>query len=584
MLRKLLLPIILTGIGLFVFSVLLSAEIATAAAPSATFTVTSTFDSPDLSPGDGTCGAFVPPDFLECTLRAAVMEANALTGTDTIELLAGIYTLDIVGSAEDASATGDLDILSEITIIGSDPYSTVISAAPGFGDRIIHLPPESVGPLRATTALTLTDVTITGGRLPAAGFCGPGSPGGGGISNEGNTLALGNVHVLENMAHCGGGLFDDGTTAIANSFFFSNTATTDNGGAILQGGGSMVIANTLIRDNFAIAGMGARGPIGPPVGMGGGIFNVNALLTISYSAIEWNFAERGAGISNIGTLFMTDSAFIENMAGTEGGGLHNMAAADLSNVTFSKNSATGNAAAILTTSPGSITPPVRGLPEVETKLAFSTVASNTIVVSTTTVAAGVWSEPGTTTEFTASILDSNTMGPSGVSANCTASALPISGNYNLDSDSSCLFAGADDISGVPALLAPLANNGAELLDASFFPPPAVEDGPYGSRTHALLEGSPAIDGIAEEVRRGFFICPPPATDQRRAPRAFDGDGDFIDECDIGAYEFGAMPDVPTAVTLKENGAITSLSITLIFCFALTLGLLTLRQGRKTTLD
>ena len=45
-----------------------------------TFTVNNNLDAPDLHPGDGVCEA--APGI--CTLRAAVQEANAHVGADTI--------------------------------------------------------------------------------------------------------------------------------------------------------------------------------------------------------------------------------------------------------------------------------------------------------------------------------------------------------------------------------------------------------------------------------------------------------------------------------------------------------------------
>jgi CSLREA domain-containing protein len=71
------------------------------------FTVDSTLDAVDAAPGDGLCatGGGV------CTLRAAIQEANALAGSDTIVVPAGTYTLTIAGQAENAAATGDPSLL-----------------------------------------------------------------------------------------------------------------------------------------------------------------------------------------------------------------------------------------------------------------------------------------------------------------------------------------------------------------------------------------------------------------------------------------------------------------------------------------
>ncbi len=70
-----------------------------------TFTVNSVIDETDAAPGNGSCVS--APSGL-CTLRAAVMEANALGGADAITLPSGTYTLTLTGTAEDAAATGDL--------------------------------------------------------------------------------------------------------------------------------------------------------------------------------------------------------------------------------------------------------------------------------------------------------------------------------------------------------------------------------------------------------------------------------------------------------------------------------------------
>ena len=85
---------------------------------------------------------------------------------------------------------------------------------------------------------------------------------------------------------------------------------------------------------------------------------------------------------------------------------------------------------------------------------------------------------------------------------------------NLSDDTTC--EGLDhptDQTDVPTLIAPLADNGG------------------GTRTHALLDGSPAIDNAVQENCGGKVLGD---RDQRLAPRP---DG----FCDIGAHEQGAIP-------------------------------------------
>ena len=81
-------------------------------AHAATFTVAKTADT-----NDGICDS-------DCSLREAIRAADALAGADTITLPAGTYTLSIAGTAEDANATGDLDITDDLTITGASAAAT----------------------------------------------------------------------------------------------------------------------------------------------------------------------------------------------------------------------------------------------------------------------------------------------------------------------------------------------------------------------------------------------------------------------------------------------------------------------------
>src|SRR5262245_49487475 len=84
------------GISLAIAFAYLSVAPPAAHSMVATLTVDSTVDSVDASPGNGICADSLG----RCTLRAAVMEANALGGPDTIVLPAGTYTLTL-GPADD---------------------------------------------------------------------------------------------------------------------------------------------------------------------------------------------------------------------------------------------------------------------------------------------------------------------------------------------------------------------------------------------------------------------------------------------------------------------------------------------------
>lgn len=66
-----------------------------------------------------------------CSLRDAIIAANALPGPDTISLAPGTYSLSILNSSFLDAIEGDLNITDDLTIVGSptDPAATIIDAA-----------------------------------------------------------------------------------------------------------------------------------------------------------------------------------------------------------------------------------------------------------------------------------------------------------------------------------------------------------------------------------------------------------------------------------------------------------------------
>ena len=104
----------------------------------AAFLVDTVDDTVDVKPGDG----LAEDEFGRTSLRAAIMEANALPGRDTIKLPAGNYQLTIAGP--DADAQGDLDLTDAVSIVGEHRDKTTISSSK-IVDRIFDIPRKCNG-------------------------------------------------------------------------------------------------------------------------------------------------------------------------------------------------------------------------------------------------------------------------------------------------------------------------------------------------------------------------------------------------------------------------------------------------------
>lgn len=191
-----------------VFTVLvLTAALGPEPARAAVFTVTSTADGVDLSLGNGICDAD-PSPAVACTLRAAVQEANALAGDDSISLPAGTYALTLAGIEEDA-ASGDLDVTSAIVIEGAGAGLSIVDQT--TADRVVEV--------WMSGDLVLSGVTLRGGDAGTE----IGSLGGG-IRNVG-FVSLDGVRITGNAARLGGGIFNYGGLQIVDSVIDGNTAT-----------------------------------------------------------------------------------------------------------------------------------------------------------------------------------------------------------------------------------------------------------------------------------------------------------------------------------------------------------------------
>ncbi|MGB1708403.1 MAG: CSLREA domain-containing protein, partial [Rubripirellula sp.] len=92
----------------------------------AVFTVDSVSDQIDQNPGDGVCAV---ANLAGCTLRAAIMEANAWGGPDELDQVvipAGEYFLTLAGNG---NLAGDIDITQSVVLLGAGSASTTIDAS-----------------------------------------------------------------------------------------------------------------------------------------------------------------------------------------------------------------------------------------------------------------------------------------------------------------------------------------------------------------------------------------------------------------------------------------------------------------------
>ncbi|WP_414621662.1 DUF4114 domain-containing protein [Calothrix sp. CCY 0018] len=149
---------------------------------------------------------------------------------------------------------------------------------------------------------------------------------GGGIHNKGN-LTVRNVVVKDNQANAdGGGILNDGNLTIENSEVIDNKTEDDGGG--IRNNGTIIIIDSTIANNESVGTSDTSG--------GGGLINTGASATIINSTFSGNTARNGGAIRNDANLELINSTLSGNTASESGGGLVNTINPD----TFSKATAT----------------------------------------------------------------------------------------------------------------------------------------------------------------------------------------------------------------------------------------------------
>ncbi len=299
------------------------------AASAATFNVDTTRDGVDASLSDPACSRVIytgaTPPARTCTLRAAIMQANATPGPDIIILPADDYTLSLarISAANNFSLTetevtsGDLDIMDSLTIIAGDPSNpddTTIrfrnTNRLEDRDRIFQVTPKS----------EVIDVLIQGLTIQG-GYQSNDNQGGGGL-----------------LVYKGPGFLPNSPNVTLQNVNFKGNFSGVTGGAVANWGGNVIIEDSIIdgnrtpyivnnTGNFQSTGRTATFEGG---GQGGGIANWSGSMTLRRAEITNNLAQNGGGIysqdaSNIISMVLIEDSMISGNQSFMGAGLFTVA-------------------------------------------------------------------------------------------------------------------------------------------------------------------------------------------------------------------------------------------------------------------
>ena len=401
------------------------------------------------------------------------------------------------------------------------------------------------------------------------------------------SLSVTKCTVYDNVASQGGGGLDvEGEANIQDTSIYSNTAETGDGGGLLVGSSAgVVIGNSQIYENHAVAenryggGIASSGALTlTKVSMyrnfgfqGAGIRIDKGTLAMTGGKLEGNGAIAGGGILNEGgAVTLTDVSINENHASLVGGGIANSGgSATLTGVTLNHNEVFGSET-------------VHGAGGgIFNKDGTATLVNVTLGLNRADYGGGIFNTGGTTTMGHVTLAENEALlggsaifrqdglvalrdtvlahaGPM-VGSTVLVDARPFLGSmilthpgpalrsaivpdqnpsdncggtltslgYNLADDVSCTLTktGDEQSQDLPFILEALADNGGPTL--TYMPRPG---------SHAIDTGSPD--------------CPPPATDQRGVRRPFGR------ACDKGAVEYDVAP-TPTATLVPPTPSATA---------------------------
>ena len=442
-----------------------------------------------------------------------------------------------------------------------------VAGGPSGGGGGLH----NLGVFGGQSKLEVINSTITGNTSAANG---------GGITNYGASLGIATTQLSNStlsgntVSEWGGGVQNSASSGGRANLTLTNRSVITGHQNALSGGGvsnvavygsttAMTMTNSTISQNSSQSGGGVNNYAlfggsqthtvtnstisgNTTTGPGSGInsfflFSDSLSLEVTNSAVTGNSTGAYGGGLYSGSIYsapasiaIKNSTISGNQAGSDGGGLYaysydSSIQLTLSNSTISGNKAVRDAGGISNYAYGSQLNKITVVNSTVTNNSADSdndglgdgggIYSNTPLTMTNSIVAGNFDTP-------------NNAGPGKIHPDAHNQVMGNATNLvgNTSGITGTLGTGSDIVTGTLGL-GPLADNGGPAT-ASGAPP----------FTHALLEGSPAIDAA------DAIVCAAPpinSLDQRGQPRP----GAETLGCDIGAYEFQTPPPGPTLLYL-----------------------------------
>jgi predicted outer membrane repeat protein len=532
----------------------------------ASIEVNSTGDGDNLNPAVG-CDTDAAAPGEQCTLRAAIQRANALSGDDEI-------TFNIPATQPNCDATG----VCNIKLTKALPEVSANLRITGPGANKLSVRRETGGNYRifnfaaGVDAATISGLSISNGFAPEAG---------GAVLFLGKTLNVNGCVFSENRAtEAGGAIHAEGSLNVSDSTFSGNLAPSVRGGGAIHALGALSVARSKFTDNTS----GFRGGA---ISTGSG---TPVEIRIADSTFERNGADTGGalGLYSIGSVTHITNCILRGntTTGYSGGIYQSFGTLNLTNTTISDNQGFGlvilpsnglvtntniNNSTISGNARGGITTAITATLRTNLNVTNSTIAENkegpgitianrvTLNITNSTIArneeGGVLrietaTDPGTWT-VKSSIIASNRLDD--VRGGFT------SGGFNLigKTDNSTGFTQPTDQTGTSA----------SPLDPKLAPAGLQSNG-GPTQTIALDPGSPALDKGTSDSLNG-----PLTTDQRGTGFARLYDNPAIANAaggtDIGAFERNTADPIPptvlqlsaTTYSVNENTGPATIAVT-----------------------